>query len=106
MHLHGLAIGHAHTSSPVRHIILCIFRTHVSECVLQGDVHLVLLFLHGSGQPFEIEQRLFGPKVELLRAAGIAVVLPASPLRDGKLHFWYRIPGERMSLYEVWGCHL
>ncbi|CAE7451420.1 unnamed protein product [Symbiodinium natans] len=57
----------------------------------QGPVKLVLVYFHGSGTPFRVEQeRLFTPPRALrLLAAGVAVVLPASPLRDGAVHFWY-----------------
>lgn len=58
-------------------------------CCVRGKVRLALLFLHGSGKPFEIEQRIFGPRAECLLSSGIALVLPASPLKDGKVHFWY-----------------
>eukprot|EP00439_Symbiodinium_sp_Y106_P029828 s2156_g3.t1 len=81
-----------------------------------GPLNLVLIFFHGSGSPFRVEQdstfislsdasspetvpndqfrarqeRLFTPPRALrLLAAGVAVVLPASPLRDGAVHFWY-----------------
>lgn len=56
-----------------------------------GPLNLVLIFFHGSGTPFRVEQeRLFTPPRALsLLSAGVAVVLPASPLRDGTVHFWY-----------------
>lgn len=56
---------------------------------LAGKIRLALMFLHGSGKPFDIEQRIFGPRAERLLSHGIALVLPASPLKDGKVHFWY-----------------
>ena len=56
-----------------------------------GRIRLALMFLHGSGRPFQIEQRILGPRAESLLSAGIAVVLPASQMRDGKVHFWYSI---------------
>lgn len=34
-----------------------------------------------------------GPRVQQLLAAGVAVVLPASPHRDGRVHYWYSSDG-------------
>ena len=57
---------------------------------ISGKIHLVLIFFHGSGHPFDVELRLFGVlRAKLLLEAGIAVLLPASPFKDGKVHFWY-----------------
>lgn len=58
-----------------------------------GAPRLALLFFHGSGEPFRVEQRLLGPRVQQLLAAGVAVVLPASPHQDGRVHYWYSSDG-------------
>ncbi|CAE8623609.1 unnamed protein product [Polarella glacialis] len=52
---------------------------------------LAVVFFHGSGQPWKVEQeRLFtSERIQQLVAAGVCVVLPASPLKDKGIHFWY-----------------
>ena len=53
----------------------------------------MLIFFHGSGEPFKVEQRLLTCRAQRLLAAGVALVLPASPHREGPVHYWYSSDG-------------